>query len=240
MDDSDLKPHVEIREGSQNEPGVASVNQKTAAAHCVEGKLANVVLESGKTDRTQSMWINLMSQDHVKISKFLSLVLRHQPETVGMQFEPGGWLAIDQLIENAKRIGRQLDFDLLMEVVANNDKKRFAISEDGMKIRASQGHSVSSVELGMTPTKPPEQLYHGTVDRFLNSIRQTGLSKESRNHVHLSEELTTAEKVGQRRGLPIILKVDSGRMYRDGLPFFLSANNVWLTDSVPVQYLSFP
>lgn len=181
-----------------------------------------------------------MNHNHIKVSKFLSLVLRHQPDIIGMEFEPGGWLDIDQLIENANQRGRQLDRKLLLDVVATNDKKRFAISEDGAKIRASQGHSVSTVELGMTPTAPPEQLFHGTVKKFLTSIQEEGLSKQNRNHVHLSADQLTAEKVGQRRGHPIILLVNSGQMHRDGWPFFLSENNVWLTDTVPVKYLTFP
>lgn len=181
-----------------------------------------------------------MSRDTIKISKFLSLVLRHQPEAIGMELESGGWLAIDALIRNTNQMGHPLDRNLLLEIVADNDKKRFAISEDGTKIRANQGHSVSEVELGITATSPPDQLYHGTVQKFLNSIRQEGLSKGTRNHVHLSVELETAKDVGERRGVPVILIVDSQRMHREGFLYFLSANNVWLTDSVPVEYLQFP
>lgn len=176
----------------------------------------------------------------VSISKFLSLVLRHQPEVIGMKLEPGGWLDVDQLIENASKVGKRFDRSLLLDVVANNDKQRFALSDDGQKIRASQGHSVNDVELGLVIQQPPEILYHGTVDKVLGSIRQTGLSKRSRNHVHLSADIATAQDVGQRRGQPVILSVESGRMHRDGRSFFLSANHVWLTDAVPTEYLNFP
>ena len=183
---------------------------------------------------------NQMNQNQIKLSKFLSLVLRHQPEKVHLQLEPEGWLNIEQLIENAGRIGRKFDRDTLLEIVETNDKKRFCISEDGLKIRASQGHSVKNVELGMKPTTPPQILYHGTVQNFLKSIRDSGLSKQNRNHVHLSADRATAETVGSRRGIPVLLIVDAERMHQDGLPFYLSDNKVWLTDCVPVEYLTFP
>ncbi|KAA1258179.1 RNA 2'-phosphotransferase [Rubripirellula obstinata] len=176
----------------------------------------------------------------VSTSKFLSLVLRHQPEVVGMQLDEEGWLEINALIDAANQHGKQLSLELLHEVVATNDKKRFALSDDGLRIRASQGHSVASVDLKLAETTPPATLYHGTVAAFIESIRSTGLEKRSRNHVHLSTDEATAIKVGSRRGKPIILQVDAAAMHQDGHRFFLSANGVWLVDAVPVEFLTFP
>jgi putative RNA 2'-phosphotransferase len=133
--------------------------------------------------------MNPSSKDITSTSKFLSLVLRHQPDVVGMKLDPEGWLPIDELIENANRQGKQWTLSLLHEVVASCVKKRFTLSEDGLKIRANQGHSVPNVELNLEPIAPPEVLYHGTVFAFLDSIREQGLLKRSRNHVHLSADI---------------------------------------------------
>ncbi len=176
----------------------------------------------------------------VSTSKFLSLVLRHQPEAVGMSLDAEGWLEISELIANANKRGKKLSLELLHEVVATNDKKRFSLSDDGLRIRANQGHSVANVDLQLPAKVPPETLYHGTVAAFIDRIRQDGLLKRSRNHVHLSADVETATKVGQRRGSPIILLVAASRMHQDGHKFYLSANGVWLADSVPPEYLSFP
>ncbi len=181
-----------------------------------------------------------MKQQLVRVSKFLSLVLRHKPETIGLQLDAEGWLDIAQLVENANQHGQQLSLELVHEVVAQNDKKRFALSEDGLKIRASQGHSIEGIELNLTACQPPDILYHGTVAVFIEQIRQQGLLKRSRNHVHLSADVETAMKVGSRRGQPILLTVASGVMHQQGFPFYLSANGVWLCDSVPPQFLGFP
>lgn len=174
------------------------------------------------------------------MSKFLSLVLRHQPEVVGMKLDQEGWLDIDQLVINANARGKKMTLDLIHEVVATNDKKRFALSDDGLRIRASQGHSVSNVDLNLQETEPPTLLYHGTVEAFIERIRATGLQKRSRNHVHLTADEATAAKVGARRGKPTILRVAASEMHNDGHRFFLSANGVWLVDAVPISYLSFP
>lgn len=173
-------------------------------------------------------------------SKFLSLVLRHQPEVVGMQLDDEGWLDINQLLSNANERGNALSLELLHEVVATSDKKRFALSDDGLRIRANQGHSLTNVDLKLDAAKPPQTLYHGTVAAFLESIRATGLQKRSRNHVHLSSDVATATKVGSRRGKPIVLQVDAAAMHQQGHIFYLSANGVWLVDAVPPQYLTFP
>lgn len=173
-------------------------------------------------------------------SKFLSLVLRHRPEVIGMTLDEEGWLAIDDLIANANQRGHALTLELLHEIVATSDKKRFALSDDGLRIRASQGHSVAGVDLKLERQTPPETLYHGTVAAFIESIRAHGLQKRSRNHVHLSADEATADKVGSRRGKPIILQIDAATMHHDDHHFYLSANGVWLVDAVPANYLTFP
>ena len=174
----------------------------------------------------------------VRISKFLSFTLRHQPEKIGLRLSDSGWAPVEQLIEAARRHGVEFTLEELQNVVANNDKKRFSLSEDGLWIRANQGHSIE-VDLGYSPIAPPEILYHGTAERFLTSIRQQGLVKGKRHHVHLSADAVTAAKVGQRHGKPVVLRVEAGRMHLDGFVFYLSPNGVWLTESAPVQYLHF-
>jgi putative RNA 2'-phosphotransferase len=174
------------------------------------------------------------------VSKFLSLILRHSPEKIGLKLDENGWADVDELIEKCNKKGsqNQMTAELLDYVVENNDKKRFAFNEDKTKIRASQGHSIS-VELDLNETEPSEYLYHGTVAKFLENIKKEGLQKMSRQHVHLSKDLETAIKVGSRRGAAQILTVRSGAMYKDGFKFYLSENNVWLTDEVPAKYIEF-
>lgn len=179
-----------------------------------------------------------MDKKLVKTSKFLSLILRHSPATIGIKLDPQGWVAIDELIRAAAQSGRAISRSLLDEVVLTNDKQRFAYSADGRKIRANQGHSVSSVDLGLAPKTPPEFLYHGTIAQFMNSIRKSGLQKMQRRYVHLSPDTATAIIVGKRRGKPVILTVQSGKMYDAGLQFFLSENGVWLTESVSWTYIA--
>ena len=173
-----------------------------------------------------------------KISKFLSLILRHAPGKIGLVLDENGWADVDELIGKARQDGMIFSREELAEVVVTNDKQRFAYSDDKSRIRANQGHSVE-VELQLKAKKPPETLYHGTARKFLDSIRQEGLKKMSRNHVHLSADKVTAEKVGNRRGEAVILVVQSKAMYGDGFEFFLSDNGVWLTDHVPVKYIEF-
>ena len=157
-----------------------------------------------------------------------------------MQLDPEGWLPIDKLIENANRQGKELMIEWLHKVVASCEKKRFSLSEDGLKIRANQGHSVPDVELNLEPVTPPSVLYHGTVAAFLDRIREQGLLKRSRNHVHLSADIETAKKVGARRGKPVILTIHADAMHESGYAFYLSANGVWLTDAVPVLFIEVP
>lgn len=181
----------------------------------------------------------MTDKDRVHKSKFLSLVLRHQPEEIGIALDEAGWVSVEELLAACGRRGVHLTRAELEEVVATNDKKRFAFSEDGARIRASQGHSVP-VELGYAPAVPPETLYHGTGAQSVASIREQGLLPRSRQHVHLSPDHATAVKVGQRHGRPVVLEVRAGEMHRAGHVFHLSANGVWLTERVPAEYLEFP
>ena len=172
-----------------------------------------------------------------RTSKFLSLVLRHKPEVIGLSLNGEGWADVDMLLEAAQRHGHPLNRNLLDEVVFTNDKQRFAYSPDGSKIRTNQGHSVA-VDLGLEPTTPPPVLYHGTVARFLESIRKKGLEKRQRQHVHLSATVETAQRVGARRGKPMVLSVNAEKMCKEGYLFYLSANGVWLTEEVPLRYIT--
>ncbi|MFG2465365.1 RNA 2'-phosphotransferase [Streptomyces canus] len=173
----------------------------------------------------------------VKVSKYLSKHLRHQPERIGLTLDEAGWVEIDVLIAAATEHGFRFTRDELDHVVAANDKQRFAI--DGTRIRASQGHSID-VDLGLPPATPPPYLYHGTVARYLDAIRAEGLRPMNRHDVHLSSDRETATRVGARRGRPVVLSVHAEAMHRDGHVFHVSANDVWLTKSVPPPYLRFP
>ncbi|AWT44245.1 MULTISPECIES: RNA 2'-phosphotransferase [Streptomyces] len=173
----------------------------------------------------------------VKVSKYLSKHLRHQPDRIGITLDEGGWVEIDTLIAAAAAHGFRFTREELDHVVATNDKKRFAA--DGTRIRASQGHSVD-VDLGLPAATPPPYLYHGTVTRHLDAIRAEGLRPMNRHAVHLSADRETATRVGARRGRPVVLAVDAGAMHHDGHVFHVSANGVWLTEAVPARYLRFP
>ena len=177
-----------------------------------------------------------MPASATKISKFLSLVLRHQPDKIGITLDESGWTPVGALLSACAEHGFHLTPEELREVVATSDKQRFAFSPDGELIRASQGHSVK-IELGYEPALPPPVLYHGTAERNLPSIKERGLLKGRRHHVHLSETIETALAVGARYGKPVALTIESERMRRDGLIFYLSANGVWLTDHVPASHI---
>ena len=178
-----------------------------------------------------------MTKKNVKISKFLSYVLRHKPHEIGLKLDNEGWAKVDELIVSAARHGTRLNHELIKEVVNTNDKKRFTLSGDGTRIRANQGHSIK-VDLGLKVTKPPEYLYHGTATRFLKAIELNGLLPSGRHHVHLSTSYGSAVKVGVRHGIPVVLKIDSARMFMEGFKFYLSNNGVWLTDSVLPKYFT--
>lgn len=171
------------------------------------------------------------------ISKFMSLVLRHEPARIGLTLGEGGWVPVAELLAGCERAGKCISPALLREVVASNDKQRFAFSDDGLRIRANQGHSVQ-VDLGLVPKVPPQQLYHGTASRFLKSILEQGLLRGSRHHVNLTEKQDVAVSVGTRHGVPVVLVVDALRMQQEGHVFYHSDNGVWLTDQVGTQYLT--
>jgi putative RNA 2'-phosphotransferase len=176
-------------------------------------------------------------QDRTKhTSRFLSLVLRHQPEAIGLRLDDQGWACVVELIDACNKFGTPLTREELEHIVATSDKKRFSFSPDGLYIRANQGYSIR-VDLGFEPRQPPETLYHGTALRLLGRIQMEGLNKGARHHVHLSSDVLTAARVGSRHGKPIVLQIKSGQMYLDGYGFYLSENGVWLTDHVPPEYL---
>ena len=172
-----------------------------------------------------------------RLSKFLSWVLRHQPEAIGITLDTNGWTDISSLLQQAALHGHTMSRETLDHIVHTNSKQRFALDTTGTKIRASQGHTVD-IALGLTPRQPPKTLYHGTAVTYADPIATKGILKQQRQHVHLSSEITTARQVGQRHGVPHIFRVDAARMYQDGFLFFLSDNGVWLTDHVPAIYLS--
>lgn len=172
----------------------------------------------------------------VQKSKFISLLLRHKPEVINLTLDNNGWANVDELLDKLNKSGYDMDFNELKEIVVTNDKQRFTFNEDETKIRANQGHSIN-VDLELKEEVPPDVLYHGTATRFLNSILEKGLLKQSRNHVHLSSSIDTALNVGKRYGTPVILIIDAKRMYRDGKKFYLSKNSVWLVDYVAPEYI---
>lgn len=178
------------------------------------------------------------SKSLIRASKFISLVLRHKPETAGLTLSESGWCSVTDLLKGCNSQGVLISREALEQIVSDNDKKRFQFSEDGRQIRAVQGHSVD-VDLKYEPSLPPPVLYHGTATRFLDSIKKQGLVKGSRQHVHLSSDTDTARKVGQRHGIPLIIPVDTPAMHTDGIEFYHAPNGVWLVDSVPLRYLQF-
>ena len=174
-----------------------------------------------------------------RISKFLSLVLRHNPSEIGIELDQSGWVDVDELLTAMSRNGRSLSRDQLDHVVESNDKQRFSFSDDGNRIRAKQGHSIE-VDLGYQASEPPETLCHGTPSKFVSIIRQTGLKKMKRHHVHMHADQKLATDVGGRRGKPVLLVVRSKAMHDAGFEFFVTENEVWLTDHVPPEFIEFP
>ncbi len=173
----------------------------------------------------------------VETSKFLSYVLRHRPDAIGIALDSEGWTDVDALIAAAMADGRRLDRALIEAVVAGNDKQRFTLSPDGMRIRAAQGHSTPSVRITYPPLTPPPLLYHGTASRFVAAIGRQGLRQGARQHVHLSQDYATALAVGARHGVPVVFEVDAAAMHAAGVPFFQADNGVWLTEAVAPRYL---
>lgn len=179
----------------------------------------------------------ISEKENTRLSKLLSYVLRHNPSAIGIVLDENGWTELDTLLAKLAEKGEMVDSKLLQYMVASNAKQRFDFSEDGLKIRASQGHSVE-VQLDYKQQQPPAILFHGTPERFVANILQDGLQKMRRHHVHLSADVETAKKVGLRRGKPVILKVDAEAMAKQGYSFYISDNGVWLTDAVAPQFIS--
>ena len=172
-----------------------------------------------------------------QLSKWMSRALRHDPAAAGITLDASGWTPVADLLAGAQRAGRRLTRPLLDEIVATSEKQRFALSEDGLRIRANQGHSVP-VDLGLAPQVPPAVLYHGTAERFIAAILREGLQRGKRHHVHLSADPATASNVGSRHGRLVLLTVAAARMHAAGLLFYRSENGVWLADAVPPEYLT--
>lgn len=171
-----------------------------------------------------------------KLSKFLSLILRHAPETIDLDLDENGWVNVKDLLEKSKLEGNSFTFAELEEIVTTNDKKRFSFDETKTKIRANQGHSLD-VEIEFEQKMPPEILYHGTAERNVGAIFAGGLQKMKRHNVHLSADTETARKVGARYGKPVIFEIDTKAMLAENHEFFVSVNGVWLTDEVPPKFL---
>ncbi len=178
------------------------------------------------------------SSDPVRVSKFMALVLRHDPAAAGLSLDGGGWASVADLLRGLEANGYDLGRAGLDAIVASDGKGRYAFSTDGQRIRANQGHSAEGVEPSFERAEPPATLYHGTVASSLEPIFCEGLRRMRRHHVHLSPDAETAAKVGARRGKPVILAVDARSMRVDGHVFFRSANGVWLCEAVPAHYLS--
>ena len=180
-----------------------------------------------------------MEQQLTELSRFLSYVLRHKPQALELAISEDGWVSVDELIQNANRHGKSITVEILQTIVSADDKQRYSFNADKTKIRANQGHSVA-IDLKLQPQMPPEFLYHGTAGRNGDSIAESGLLKQQRHHVHLSQDQQTAKRVGARYGKPMVLTVLAGEMARKGFVFYKSDNDVWLTDKVPPEFIRFP
>jgi len=179
-----------------------------------------------------------MRDKNSRLSKFISLILRHHPEAAYLQVDEHGWAKVNELIKGINRTGRHIDLETLEEIVATDEKGRYSFSEDHKRIRANQGHSIP-VDIGLEPTEPPEYLFHGTATRFLDSIHKEGLTRQGRLYVHLSPDEATAQKVGARHGKPVVLRIRAKALCDAGKQFFLSKNGVWLCGHIPVEYIEF-
>jgi len=179
--------------------------------------------------------VNKSGKANKKLSVFLSLVLRHQPDAAGITLDGHGWADVAKLIQGVNNTGRKLDMETLEEIVRTDEKGRYSFNEDKTKIRANQGHSIN-IDADLKEATPPDVLYHGTATRFLGSIFSEGLKPMRRLYVHLSKDYDTAVKVGSRHGVPAVLEVDTKGMCIDGYKFYLSENGVWLTERVPRNY----
>lgn len=175
--------------------------------------------------------------NHKNVSKFLSYILRHKPESIDLSLDKEGWAILNELIILCAKEGYTLNDDIILSIVNESDKKRFVISDDGLRIRAAQGHSTQQVNIRYEEKIPPLFLYHGTATRFICAIREQGLISMSRQYVHLSPDEKTAHQVGQRHGRPVVLKIKARNMYEQGFKFFQADNGVWLTVTIPSQFI---
>lgn len=178
-----------------------------------------------------------IKNDDVSLGRFISLVLRHNPDAAGITLDKQGWADTEKLIAGIKATGRKIDMETLERIVRENNKQRYSFNEDKSKIRANQGHSIP-VEVGMEIKTPPDILYHGTARGSLDSIRLQGIRKMNRLYVHLSPDAETAINVGKRHGKPVVLTVDAKRMAADGYIFRLSDNGVWQSEDIPWEYVT--
>lgn len=170
------------------------------------------------------------------LSRYMSLILRHKPEVIGITLDEHGWARVNDLICGIEKNNPGFNMDILEQIVRTDSKQRYSFNDDKSLIRANQGHSVN-VDVELREKEPPEYLYHGTGEKYVKSINQDGLIPKSRLYVHLSKDIETAENVGKRHGKEVTYRIDSRQMYRDGYKFYLSENGVWLTKEVPVKYL---
>lgn len=178
----------------------------------------------------------LSKPEIIKLSRFISLILRHKPETIHIDMDRNGWVNVNDLISGIQRHGYKIDFKILKYIVDTDDKQRYSFNDDFTLIRANQGHSIR-VDVGLKELEPPQYLFHGTATKYQDSINFNGLIPKSRMYVHLSEDLETAIKVGSRHGTPIVFQVEALRMSVAGYKFYKSVNGVWLTEEVPSKYL---
>ena len=178
-----------------------------------------------------------IKNDDVSLGRFISLILRHKPETIGIKLDGEGWADVDELIAGINAAGHTIDRETLERIVRENNKKRYTLSSDGRRIRANQGHSID-VHVEMEQRTPPDKLYHGTAEKFLDSIKQNGIKRMSRQYVHLSPDVETAVTVGKRHGKPVVLVIDAAKMSADGYIFRLSANGVWQSEDIPWGYVA--
>lgn len=177
-----------------------------------------------------------MEKNLKNISKFMSLVLRHKPEVIGLELDENGWADLQELITKLNIKGAVVDEATIHQIVETNEKKRFAFNDDKTRIRANQGHSVK-VDLQLNPATPPAILFHGTAEKVIASIMKKGLLKQERHHVHLTANRETAMSVGGRHGKPVVLEIDAEKMAADGFEFYLSENDVWLVEIVLPEYI---
>lgn len=171
-----------------------------------------------------------------RLSVFISLILRHKPETIGIKLDDYGYADVNELIEKINNTGRNINIEILEQIVKEDNKQRYSFNDDRSKIRANQGHSIN-VNVELRELEPPRFLYHGTATRFLDNIKKEGIVSKSRLYVHLSNDIDTAVQVGKRHGVPVVLKINTGKMYENGYKFYLSENNIWLCKYIPFEYV---